>query len=170
MISFQLKFDIKTLLQKIFIFFCAFTITPSIFAQTWAVATSKHHADDRVIVIRYLNEFENGFDPKHYPDRVTLAWTYSGNKGMPSTDERMKMDKLEDTLQPLLTRDRLAELTMVSTGNNIRQWTYYAKSVNSFKSALNQVYKELPDLKIKLQNSRDSEWSAYKSFKASVKE
>jgi|GEM_PF-1346594 len=164
------KFNIKSFLQKILICLSAFTIIPNASAQVWATATSKHRTDDRVIVFRYLKEFKNGYDLTQHPDRVILTWTYFGNKGMPSADERVKMDKFEDALQPYLDKDNLAMLTIVSTGNNVREWKYYAKSGNSFKHALNSVLKEFSGLPLEFQSSLDSEWTAYKSFKATVKE
>ncbi|WP_423012096.1 DUF695 domain-containing protein [Undibacterium sp. Ji83W] len=164
------KFNIKLFLQKILICLSVLTIIPNASAQVWATATSKHRTDDRVIVFRYLKEFKNGYDVTQYPDRVILTWTYFGNKGMPSKDERVKMDKLEDTLQPLLDKNNLATLTIVSTGNNVREWKYYARSGDSFKHALDLVLKEFSDLSLEFQSSRDPEWTAYKSFKATVKE
>ncbi|MFZ6747222.1 DUF695 domain-containing protein [Undibacterium sp. JH2W] len=155
---------------KILFCFSAFIIIPNASAQIWATATSKHRTNDSVIVFRYLKEFKNSYNIKQYPDQVTLTWTYFGNKGMPSTDERVKMDKFEDTLLPLLDKDNLATLTIVSTGNNVREWKYYAKSSSSFKRKLNLALKEFSDLPIEFQISPDPEWTVYKNFKAAVKE
>jgi hypothetical protein len=51
--------------------------------------------------------------------------------GLPVTQEQIRMDEMEDGLEPI-EESGLATLALVSTGENLREWTYYAKSEDEF--------------------------------------
>lgn len=42
------------------------------------------------------------------------------------------MNLLEDALESVLKEDGFATLALVSTGEDLREWTYYAKSEDEF--------------------------------------
>ncbi len=151
-----------------------FTINNAIAAMgdvtTWATATSTHATNGRVIIFRYAKEFGPTFQKSSLPDRVILVWRYQSASGMPSTAEREAMDRLEDLLLPLIEKPGLAALSLVSTGENLREWTYYAKSEAEFLKALNKALAGQPRFPIEIHAGPDPKWSTYERFRQGVRE
>lgn len=78
------------------------------------------------------------------------------------------MNLLEDSLEPLLDQDHFATLALVSTGENLREWTYYAKSDEAFIQRLNLALAGLAVFPIEIHTAHDPTWSMYEQFKAGV--
>jgi hypothetical protein len=139
-------------------------------AAVWATATSKHATNGRVIVFRYVKEFRPGFVKASLPDRVILVWRYESQSGLPVTAEREAMDRMEDLLAPAVEKTGLAMLALVSTGEGLREWTYYAKSEQEFLSALNGALGRAPRYPLEIHVAPDPAWSTYERFRKGVRE
>ncbi|WP_422995483.1 DUF695 domain-containing protein [Undibacterium sp. Di24W] len=139
-------------------------------AQEWSTATSSNKSNGRVIIFRYVSKFASGFDRNSQPNRIIIAWKYQSEKGMPSMAERQQMDAMEDALQPILEKDSLATLALVSTGENLREWTYYVKSEKEFFSRLNKALAKKAAFPIDIHTAADPTWSVYEKFRTGVRE
>src|ERR1700733_5907910 len=98
--------------------------------RSWATAISTNTNSGRRIVFRYAEQFAPDFDRVSQPVRIIIVWKYQSDSGQPVTQEHQQMNLLEDSLEPVLEQGRFATLALVSTGENLREWTYYAKSEN----------------------------------------
>ena len=58
---------------------------------------------------------------------------------------------------------------MVSTGEGIREWVYYAPSDDAFVMRLNAALGKLRPFPIEIHVARDPKWSYYTEFVASVR-
>ena len=145
-------------------------MTTSASAQMWATATSTNQNNGKVIIFRYVKELSPDFHRATQPDRVILVWKYKSNKGMPAREERKRMDIMEDALEPLLEKDGFATLALVSTGENLREWTYYVKSENEFIERFNRALKDKPKFPIEIHTAADPNWTTYETFKSGVQE
>lgn len=85
-------------------------------------------------------------------------------------EERERMDAMEDALEPVLEKDNFATLSLVSTGENLREWVYYTKSEEEFLGRLNLALKDHSAFPIEVHTASDPEWSTYGKFQAGVKE
>ncbi len=74
------------------------------------------------------------------------------------------MDKFEDLLVPLLETGPLANLALVRTGNDLRQWIFYTSSETTFKKKLAQALKNSPDLPIEAEAKLEPGWDTYEQF------
>jgi hypothetical protein len=137
--------------------------------QTWATAISKNKEGDRAIVFRFVKEFAPDFDRRKQPMRVILVWKYSSEKGMPSGEERTAMDHFEDLLAPLLGPNGANSLAIVSTGENLREWTIYTSSDSNFIGGMNLLLKNEPRFPIEVHSGPDPSWHTYQEFLAQVK-
>ncbi len=135
---------------------------PSI-AQVWATAIAKNERDGTAIVYRYIKEFQKDFVRSQQPDRVIVVWRYQGQKGMPSLEERARMDELEDALAPL-QKNGFSSLALVSTGNNLKEWTYYAREEDAFFERLNKALGAKQPFPIEIHGSPDPSWKTYDDF------
>jgi hypothetical protein len=89
---------------------------------------------------------------------------------MPLKDEHQGMNALEDALTLALAGDDFATLALVSTGENLREWTYYAKSEDEFIARLNYAFIGEEAFPIEIHSESDPEWSMYEKFKAGMKQ
>ncbi len=136
----------------------------------WATAISTHAQSGRKIIFRFAKELNPAFDRASQPIRIIIVWKYESATGMPATEERERMELLEDALEPLLEHDGIATLALVSTGENLREWTYYAKSEQGFAARFDYAITEMPELRIEIHSTNDPDWDMYEQFKAGVKE
>lgn len=145
------------------------SLSASCFAQTWALATSTNPSNGRQIVFRYMSEFGPDFQRSSLPVRIILAWKYQSENGMPVVAERQRMDSMEDLLGPQVDKGGLAMLALVSTGENLREWTYYAKSEAEFMAGLNKALAGEPTFPIDVHPAIDPTWAMYEKFRSWVK-
>ena len=139
-------------------------------ATTWATATSKHESNGRVIIFRYIKEFDKDFKRSDQPTRIILVWRYEGEKGMPNKAEHARMNELEDALEPMVESGGFSTLALVSTGEGLREWIYYTKSEEAFFEKLNLALRELKPFPIEIHSADDPEWKNYEEFAKTVKE
>jgi hypothetical protein len=132
----------------------------------WATAKSIHRGNGRVIVWRYAKELNPAFDRTSQPIRIIIIWKYEAESGMPHKEEHARMNALEDALAPVLAGDDFATLALVSTGEKLREWTYYAKSEDEFMGRLNKAFREEVPFPIEIAIAPDPEWSMYEKFRA----
>ena len=138
--------------------------------RVWATAVSKNASNGRAIIFRYIKNFQTEFHRSDYPDRVILVWKYRSDSGMPSQAERQSMDRLEDLLSPVLEGPVLAALVLVSTGENRREWIYYAKSEQAFMAVLNKALTTQSRFPIEIHAAPDPAWTTYEDFRKGVRE
>ncbi len=156
--------------SKLLILLLSCIVSAAALAQEWSTAISSNPATGRVIVFRYISNFPTNFNQANQPVRIILEWRYEPESGLPSFAERERMDALEDVLQHALEGDGFATLTLVSTGESLREWTYYAKSEKEFFSRLNDSLATKESFPIKIHVAADPDWSVYKKFIAGVRE
>jgi hypothetical protein len=135
----------------------------------WSTAIATRQSDGHRIVYRYRSEFGPTFERSRFPDRVIISWHYKSESGMPATAERESMDGMEDLLAPRVEQDAVSVLVLVSTGEGLREWVYYARSKEEFMGRMNKALQGLPRFPIEVDLWKDAEWSRYDSFKKGVR-
>jgi hypothetical protein len=138
--------------------------------QVWATAISTNEHNDRKIMFRYAKELRPTFDRASQPIRFIIVWRYQSESGQPIADDYRRMNMLEDALESVLKQDGFATLALVSTGEGLREWTYYARSENEFMSRLNYAFAGMPAFPIEIHPAYDPGWDVYEQFKTGVKE
>lgn len=138
--------------------------------KTWATAVSRHENNGRMIIFRFVRDFGPGFDRLSQPVRIILAWKYDSETGMPVSDEREQMDTLEDAIEAHVEKDGFANLVLVSTGENLREWTCYAASEDGFLLRLNSALSNHPRYPIDIHISEDPAWDMYEKFRRELVE
>ena len=138
--------------------------------RMWVTAISTNAHNGRKIILRYAKELSASFDRACQPVRIIIVWTYQSESGQPMSEEHEKMNHLEDMLESVLKEDGFATLALVSTGENLREWTYYVKSETEFMARLNYALAGVPAFLIEIHAASDPDWDMYEKFKAGIKE
>lgn len=141
--------------------------TPTL-SQTWATATSRN--GQRTIVFRYVKDLGPDNQRSSQSSRIILVWRYKSSSGMPTAGEREQMDRLENLLAPLVERGGFATLALVSTGEELREWIYYARSEDEFLARMNEALRAEKAFPIAIHAGADPAWSSYERFRAGVRE
>jgi hypothetical protein len=97
------------------------------------------------------------------------VWKYQSESGHPVPEEHKQMNLLEDTLEPVLDQGPFATLALVSTGENLREWTYYAKSEDEFMARLNYALAGMSAFRIEIHIAHDPSWKMYEEFTSGLK-
>jgi hypothetical protein len=137
--------------------------------QVWATAISTNKQNGRKIIFRFAKEFNASFDRASQPIRVIIVWKYQSQSGQPNAEEHEQMNILEDALESVLG-EGFATLALVSTGEDLREWTYYATSEDQFMARLNFALTEKTPFPIEIHPASDPDWEAYEQFRAGVRE
>jgi hypothetical protein len=136
----------------------------------WATAISTNAHNGRKIIFRYAKELSASFDRACQPVRIIIVWKYQSENGQPMSEDHEKMNQLEDMLESVLKEDAFATLAVVSTGEDLREWTYYVKSETEFTARLNYALAEVPAFPIEIHAASDPDWDMYEKFRAGIKE
>ncbi len=104
--------------------------------NVWATAISERPSDGQRVMFRYVQEFRQPLNRSVFPHVVVLAWRYESETGMPKGTAVDAMYQLENRLAAQIESSGRGMLVLISTGENVRLWTYYAKSDSEFRTAL----------------------------------
>lgn len=139
--------------------------------QMWATAISTNAQNGQKIIFRYAKAFAPPFDRASQPIRIIIIWKYQSERsGQPVADEHQQMNLMEDALESALRKNcHFATLAMVSTGEDLREWTYYVKSEDEFMSSLNYAFAEMPAFPIEIHTAYDPSWDMYENSKPELK-
>ncbi|GGP19375.1 DUF695 domain-containing protein [Silvimonas iriomotensis] len=132
--------------------------------EAWAVATATRPSDGHKIIYRYRATFGPGFSKSQYPERITVSWLYPTTSGMPSHDDSIAMGQMEDLLAPVTDTGSLSYLALVTTGEGVREWVFYAKSRTQFMQQLNAALQGHPRFPVEIDLQSDPKWTRYEEI------
>src|SRR5215472_9623392 len=141
-------------------------MAPGSNVRMWATAISTNAHKGTKIIFRYAQELNPTFDPASQPVRIIIVWKYESEGGQPAAEDYQQMNLLEDTLESTLNQGSLATLALVSTGEGLREWTYYAPSEDEFLARLNYAFAGSPRFPIEIHTAYDPNWDVYWDFKS----
>jgi hypothetical protein len=98
---------------------------------------------------RTQREFRSGVSA--YSDHHRLK--YQSESSQPIPEDHQRMNQLEDMLESVLKEDGFATLALVSTGEDLREWTYYTKSETEFMARLNYALAGVPTFPIEIHTA-----------------
>jgi hypothetical protein len=90
--------------------------------DTWQIATAE--GDGKTLIFR-IREHPPSFAQKEsFPHLLAICWRYEpfNESGMPPQDAIDRMSQLENLLMPALEGVQAAFLTVIVTGNGVREW------------------------------------------------
>lgn len=128
----------------------------------WTVATAQDGDMPLIFRIRSVSGRLNRSD---YPNMIAISWPYEPQEmGMPSPETKTSMDLLEDLLTRPLESGANALLTVVVTGNGVREWQWYTRSQEETMSRVNSALAGQPPFPVEFSVQHDPGWQAYSQF------
>lgn len=132
--------------------------------DTWHMATGE---DDGKPLIFRIREHAPSFASKAaFCHLLAVNWQYepSNDQGMPSQIDVDRMTQLEDLLRPAFEGAKQAFLTVIVTGNGVREWQWYAQDPDAVMKLVNQALGEQEPFPVQFSFQGDPDWEGYTRF------
>ena len=83
---------------------------------------------------------------------------------MPSDDVVARMTQLEDLLAQAFEDAQQAFLSVIVTGNEVREWLWYARDVEETMKLVNEALGKYELFPVQFSVNEDPDWEAYTQF------
>jgi hypothetical protein len=132
--------------------------------DSWSVDTGED--DGKPLIFRIRNKPPSFAQKKTFPHLLAVSWQYESpnEQGMPSQDVAEHMSQLEDLLEPAFEGARQAFLSVIVTGNGVREWQWYARTCEEVMELVNETLGQLEPFPVEFSFQDDPEWEGYTRF------
>jgi hypothetical protein len=133
--------------------------------DTWSVATSE--VDGKPLIFRIRTALPAFARQEEFPHLLAVAWPYESpaEHGMPSDEVVDRMSRLEDLLVEAFEGAGQAFLTVVATGNGVREWQWYARDPDGVMALVNDALGESEPFPVEFSIQDDPDWAGYSQFR-----
>lgn len=101
-----------------------------------------------------------------FPYRVTIGWEYNAlPSGMPEDGDAEMMEKATDAMTAEFSKDKVAYMTGIYTGDGRRDWVFYTGNLNIFNKVLNRALAPLDTMPLLIVAEEDPEWNEYREMR-----
>ena len=109
---------------------------------------------------------------KRLPYLTVISWQYDGsnNNGMPEKEINNKMLVLEEALVSSMENSNIFTDAYFRTGNNLKEFVYYATNQVEFMRLLNQPLENHEAYPIEINFYEDRAWGDFKQLLTSFNE
>ncbi|MDL2265052.1 DUF695 domain-containing protein [Parabacteroides sp. OttesenSCG-928-G07] len=127
----------------------------------WFTALSQDDSG-KMITVSGRDELTEFIQSGKFKERIEVTWAYQGdNNDMPTEETAALMEKVEEALQKVMEKDKLAILTSVYTGGGEKIWVFYARTSRVFGEYLNKALDSFELLPISIYVEIDPDWEEY---------
>ena len=128
---------------------------------SWWTAPTESESG-RLIMVTGRKDIDNFRSNERFKIRIVVTWKYEGDEnGMPDTATSQLMEEAQNALQNEFHKDPVAVLTGIFTGDDQRDWIFYATSTHIFGKKINKALADFPQLPISIYAENDPEWQEY---------
>ena len=128
---------------------------------SWWTAPTESESG-RLIMVTGRKDIDNFRSNERFKIRIGVTWKYEGDEnGMPDTATSQLMEEAQNALQNEFHKDPVAVLTGIFTGDDQRDWIFYATSTHIFGKKINKALADFPQLPISIYAENDPEWQEY---------
>ncbi|MBO5455332.1 MAG: DUF695 domain-containing protein [Muribaculaceae bacterium] len=128
---------------------------------SWWTAPTESESG-RLIMVTGRKDIDNFRSNERFKIRIEVTWKYEGDEnGMPDTATSQLMEVAQNALQNEFHKDPVAVLTGIFTGDDQRDWIFYATSTHIFGKKINKALADFPQLPISIYAENDPEWQEY---------
>ena len=121
----------------------------------WSIATGED--DGKPLIFRIRKRAPAFATKAAFPHLIAICWPFESPnaQGLPSTEDTQRMSALEDLLKAGLEEARQAFLTVVVTGNGVREWQWYARDPDQVMEQVNETLGHLEPFPVQFSFQHD---------------
>jgi Family of unknown function (DUF695) len=130
----------------------------------WSIATGED--GDKPLIFRIRNQAPSFAHRRAFPHLLAVCWEYeaANDMGMPASDVTEGMGQFEDLVLPALENANQAFLSVVVTGNGVREWQWYSRDPNETMELVNEALAACDPFPIQISVQEDPDWETYARF------
>lgn len=130
--------------------------------DNWWTAPAESEETGRTILVTGRRDVAKFRSNPRFKIRIEVTYRYTPTpSGMPTDDEAKTLEQVQELLEAEFRRDPVAVLTGIFTGDDKRDWIFYATSTHIFGRKLNEALADLPVLPITVYCENDPDWQEY---------
>lgn len=119
-----------------------------------------------LVIVTGRRDMEEVMATGRFTERVEVSWKYEGeSNGMPDVATSTRMEEVQNAIREVLKKDPVAVLTGIYTGDNLRNWVFYAISTHIFQKKINEALSGFELLPLTMYAEHDEEWNEYKEMR-----
>ena len=136
--------------------------------DTWTMATAED--EGKPLIFRIRNNPPSFARRESFPHLLAVSWPFESDNGsgMPSQEVAERMGQLEDLLVPAFEGKQQAFLSVIVTGNGVREWQWYARDAEEAMQLVNEALGEYEPFPVQFSFQEDPEWQGYNQFLVAV--
>lgn len=101
-------------------------------------------------------------DNGKYIYRIDVTWRYNAlPSGMPEEGDAALMEEATDALQAAFSKDKVAVMTGIYTGDGRRDWVFYTKNLKIFSLVFNKALENVDPMPLEIDAEEDASWDEY---------
>jgi hypothetical protein len=132
--------------------------------NSWSVATGED--EGKPLIFRIRNVPPSYATKETFPHLLAVYWQYESpsDQGIPSHEDATRMSQLEDLLEEAFEGARQAFLTVIVTGNGVREWQWYARNPDDVMELVNETLGQMEPFPVEFNFQEDPDWTGYMRF------
>lgn len=132
----------------------------------------RYYEDGFPVILKFVNELPSIEVQNLFPLLTVISWKYDGdlNNGMPKDEINQQMIILEDALIEAMNITKSFVHAFSRTGNNLKEFVYYCKGLDSFMLLLNETLQNHEPYPISIDFYDEPDWNEFKKLLDDFKE
>jgi uncharacterized protein DUF695 len=133
-------------------------------SDQWSLATGEENG--KILIYRIRLQAPSFASAATFPHLLVVFWAFESpnEEGLPAPEDLELMTKLENLLQMALEQARQAFLSVIVTGDGIREWQWYVCDPKSTMELVNNALGNLESFPIRIDFQEDPQWAVYGTF------
>ncbi|MDX1633898.1 MAG: DUF695 domain-containing protein [Marinobacter sp.] len=134
--------------------------------------TGRAYEDGLPVFYRLEQPLPGPYERLCLPWLVVISWPYdgSGNEGMPSAEDNLRMFELEDLIEEEVATPNALRHVYSRTGNHLKELVYYLRNRDEFLFRFNQVMSGRSRFPIDLHFFEDEDWQDFRELLAAFEQ
>ncbi len=134
---------------------------------TWLTAPFESAESGNLVMGTVRKDVEKFRSNNRFKYRIDVKWDYTPDThGMPSEAVSEQMEEVTNALNEAFTKDPVAVLTGIYTGEGARDLVFYTLSLHIFQRKFNEILADYPTLPLSFEAEEDAEWEEHSQMLA----
>lgn len=134
---------------------------------TWITSPFESASSGNLVMGTVRKDVQKFIDNPRFKFRVEVTWTYTpAAAGMPDEATSKLMESAAENLNKSFSKDPVALLTGIYTGEGARTWVFYTLSLHIFQRKFNEALAEFPPFPLTFEAEEDPSWEEYREMLA----
>lgn len=136
--------------------------------EWWTIPGEAEDSDRAIFVTGRLDVDKFKSNPR-FKIRINITVPYKGiPTGMPDAETAETLKDITDRFVSTFTKDPVAVLTGIYTGDDRRDWVFYTASIHIFQRKFNEALDDLPALPFDITAEDDPDWDEYAEMRYAI--